>query len=118
MKNPHHQARITWLNRYQSAAQEIADLEGQLTAYQTQMAAILGTITTRMAHLARIQADIQSAIDALPDPHYQAVLRKRYLSRQNWEAIATDLHYSRTQTYHHHQCALAALTLPQDPKTP
>lgn len=74
-------------------------------------------INDTIAEMRRIQAEIESAIDAVDNGTYRTLLRLRYINLKKWEQIAVDMDYDYYHTRKYlHKKALKCVKLP--PNTP
>lgn len=66
-------------------------------------------IYNKMDAAMTILADTEETINKVTDADMRSVLTRRYVRRQKWEEIATEMYYSLRKVYNIHEAALVAV---------
>lgn len=121
-----------WLNRGFRIRQEIASLERTAASVRDRLTAttpnlggtgggsgekhkldrlpeITFEIDRERKRLDAVLAEIERAVQQVPDARLRNVLRERYVAGFRWERISGDLHYSAKQVKRQHKRALEAV---------
>ena len=65
-------------------------------------------IDAKVDELVNFKRDAEWLIEKLADSRMRVILRYRYINNWNWDKIAGDLHYDRTNVWRLHRYALLA----------
>lgn len=72
---------------------------------------LIRQLTGQRDRLARLRQEIGAAIDSVPDPKLQELLRLRYIENLSFERIAVKMNYSYKQVCRLHGKSLCLLTI-------
>jgi DNA-directed RNA polymerase specialized sigma24 family protein len=70
-------------------------------------------MSDELKNLVDTRAEIEAAIQAIPETHYRELLERRYIYGERWEQIAVDMNYNYRTVFKVHGYALGKLQIPE-----
>ena len=71
-------------------------------------------VTSELASLLKLQRNIKTAIDNVPNHEQKMLLELRYLSTAPWHKIAATMCYNKNYIHEIHLAALSEIKIPQE----
>lgn len=85
---------------------------GSVEEYACKIVDLEQTMSAQIDEYARLLAEIECVIDAVPDQRYRDLLRYRYLNGWSWNRIAWKMHYQVDSLFRMHTNALRFVLVP------